>query len=157
MAIEELFQRFALVDIIAILTLTGLAIKELVSFFDWVKQRTKGPVEKEITRKQTMTEAKEEIEELSSKQQECEAKLNDIYKLVQILINSDKDDIKAWITEKHHFFCYQRGCIDDFSLDCIEKRYAHYQEENGNSFVGDMMKEIRALPRVSSVMCAKKD
>ena len=34
MAIEELFQRFALVDIIAILTLTGLAIKELVSFFD---------------------------------------------------------------------------------------------------------------------------
>ena len=157
MAIEELFQRFAFVDIIAILTLTGLAIKELVSFFDWVKQRTKGPVEKEITRKQAMTEAKEEIEELSSKQQECETKLNDIYKLVQILINSDKDDIKAWITEKHHFFCYQRGCIDDFSLDCIEKRYAHYQEENGNSFVGDMMKEIRALPRVSNVMCAKKD
>ena len=157
MAIEELFQRFAFVDIIAILTLTGLAIKELVSFFDWVKQRTKGPVEKEITRKQAMAEAKEEIEELSGKQQECETKLNDIYKLVQILINSDKDDIKAWITEKHHFFCYQRGCIDDFSLDCIEKRYAHYQEENGNSFVGDMMKEIRALPRVSSVMCAKKD
>lgn len=157
MAIEELFQRFAFVDIIAILTLTGLAIKELVSFFDWVKQRTKGPVEKEMTRNQAMKQAKEEIEELSCKQQECETKLNDIYKLVQILINSDKDDIKAWITEKHHFFCYQRGCIDDFSLDCIEKRYAHYQEENGNSFVGDMMKEIRALPHVSSVMCAKKD
>lgn len=157
MAIEELFQRFAFVDIVAILTLTGLAIKELVSFFDWAKQRAKGPVEKEMTRNQAMKQAKEEIEELSCKQQECEVKLNEIYKLVQILINSDKDDIKAWITEKHHFFCYQRGCIDDFSLDCIEKRYAHYKEENGNSFIDDMMKEIRALPRVSSVMCAQKD
>ena len=151
MAIEELFQRFAFVDIIAILTLTGLAIKELITFFDWVKQRTKGPVEKELTRNQAMAKAEDKMEQLSCRQEECEQKLNDIYKLVQILIDSDKDDIKAWITEKHHFYCYQLGYIDDFSLDCIEKRYGHYQDENGNSFVGDMMKDIRALPRVSNI------
>ena len=95
MAIEELFQRFAFVDIIAILTLTGLAIKELITFFDWVKQRTKGPVEKELTRNQAMAKAEDKMEQLSCRQEECEQKLNDIYKLVQILIDSDKDDIKA--------------------------------------------------------------
>lgn len=157
MAIEELFQRFAFVDIVAILTLTGLAIKELVTFFDWIKQRSKGPIEKEISRKQAMVQAEEEIEKLTNKQQECETKLNEIYKLVQILIDSDKDDIKAWITEKHHFYCYQLGHIDDFSLDCIEKRYGHYRDENGNSFVGDMMKDIRALPRVSNISNIEKN
>lgn len=34
MAILELFERFAFVDIIAVLVLTALGIKEIVSFLD---------------------------------------------------------------------------------------------------------------------------
>lgn len=104
-----------------------------------------------------MKQAREEIEQLACQQQECETKLTEIYKLVHILIESDKDDIKAWITQQHHYFCYQLGHIDDFSLDCIEKRYDHYKEENGNSFVSDLMNDIRALPRVSSAASVKKN
>ena len=44
-------------------------------------------------------------------------------------MNSDKDAIKAFITREHHYFCYQKKWIDDYSLDCIEKRYEHYKEE----------------------------
>ena len=44
--------------------------------------------------------------------------------ILSILIDSDKDDIRGWIVEKHHFYIAQ-GWIDDFSMDCIEKRYAH--------------------------------
>lgn len=67
------------------------------------------------------------------------------------LTASDKDDIKAWITEKHHHFCYEIKYIDDYSLDCIEKRYAHYVDEGGNSFIRTLMEEIRNLPKVSDV------
>ena len=68
-------------------------------------------------------------------------------KKVDILIQSDKDDIKAFITREHHYFCYQKGWIDDNSLDCIEKRYTHYQKEGGNSFIETLMEQIRELPK----------
>ena len=38
------------------------------------------------------------------------------------------------------------GYIDDFSLDCIEKRFKHYSDEGGNSFIENFMKDLRALP-----------
>ena len=48
-------------------------------------------------------------------------------------------------------------CIDDFSLDCIEKRFAHYQDEGGNSFIAALMAEIRALPKEGSHLIAQKE
>ena len=66
---------------------------------------------------------------------------------VNILIDSDKDAIKAYITQQHHYFTYQKGWIDDYSLDCIERRYDHYQDEGGNSFISSLMEEIRNLPK----------
>jgi hypothetical protein len=67
---------------------------------------------------------------------------------VDLLIASDKDAIKSYITEQYHYFVEQKGWIDDFSLDCLEKRFSHYLEENGNSFVESLMNQIRNLPRV---------
>ncbi len=69
---------------------------------------------------------------------------------IALLIESDKDDIKAWITREHHYFCYDLGYIDDYSLDCLEKRFSHYKDEGGNSFIKDLMDEIRQLPREST-------
>ena len=46
-------------------------------------------------------------------------------------------------------FCYEKRQIDDYSLDCLEKRYTHYVEEGGNSFIHDLMEDIRALPKTS--------
>lgn len=64
-----------------------------------------------------------------------------------MLIDSDKDDIKSYITREHHYFCYQVGWIDDFSLDCLERRYQHYEDEGGNSFIAGFMNELRTLPK----------
>jgi hypothetical protein len=41
----------------------------------------------------------------------------------------------------------QKGYIDDYCLDCLEKKYKHYVKEGGNSFIESLMKEIRNLPR----------
>ena len=76
---------------------------------------------------------------------------------VNLLIASDRDDIKSWITEKHHYYCYSQEWIDDYSLDCIEKRFAHYQDEGGNSFIAALMAEIRALPKEGSHLIAQKE
>lgn len=39
------------------------------------------------------------------------------------------------MAEKHHFFVYKQGWIDDCSLNCLEKQYRHYQQEGSNSFI----------------------
>lgn len=83
--------------------------------------------------------------------------LDSLKESVHLLLASDKDDIKAWITEKHHYFVYELKYIDDYSLDCIEKRYAHYKDEGGNSFVADLMRDIRSLPKVNQPIVHNQD
>ena len=83
---------------------------------------------------------------LQVNQKETDAILKDLSTKIDMLIDSDKDDIKSYITREHHYFCYKLGYIDDFSLDCIEKRFKHYSDEGGNSFIENFMKDLRALP-----------
>lgn len=43
------------------------------------------------------------------------------------------------MAEKHHFFVYKQGWIDDYSLDCLEKQYRHYRQEGSSSFIEQKM------------------
>ena len=52
-----------------------------------------------------------------------------------MLIESDKDSIRSYITKEHHYFYGEQQWIDNFSLDCIERRFKHYEDEGGNSFI----------------------
>ena len=73
--------------------------------------------------------------------------LNKLNAQVEILTESDKDDIKAYITREYHYFVEKVGWIDDYSMDCLEKRYAHYVKYRGNTFVAELMQQLRKLPR----------
>lgn len=158
----DLLSKYSLGEIVVFLVLLGIASKELVTFVDWASDRLKRAFKKETSNEQAFNEVKKEIQDLSAQlkastetftkyieantQQQGEMR-----EAIQILMDSDKDDIKSWITSQHHYFCYEKGFIDDYSLDCIEKRFKHYQDEGGNSYAEDLMKDLRALPKVS--MC----
>ena len=140
---KELLENFTVPQIILFIVLFAVAIKEVSNFLDWIKEKVKKHDKKSQAEVDKEKENQEHLEEF--KQVVDEMKV--ISKQVKILIESDKDDIKAWITQQHHYYCYQKGWIDDYSLDSIEKRYSHYVEEKGNSYVLDLMQEIRALPK----------
>lgn len=149
-----LLQHYSLSDIFMFTIFLALAIKSLISFFDWSFDHVKKIFYKEhgkLTEKekleQRLQKGSEVMTTLKANQQITSEKLNELAKKIDLLINSDKDDIKSYITKEHHYFCYQQGWIDDFSLDCLEKRYQHYLEENGNSFIKGFMEELRALPK----------
>lgn len=151
----EFFQHFPLSEIIIIITLTALAVKGGFDFYDWAKKRFRKSIDEEHN-KATQQEILEErlkhgseiMATLQKNQQYTDKILNDLAAKIDMLIDSDKDDIKSYITRQHHYFCYQKGWIDDFSLDCIEKRYDHYEDQGGNSFVGGLMDELRNLPKL---------
>ena len=137
----ELLQHYTVAEIISFTILLSLAIKAIISFLDWAKERLFKffrKEEKDNSLDGTLSKIIESQEQLSKEIK----KMNDT---VEILIHSDKDDIKSFITKEYHLFIAQ-GWIDDYSLDCIEKRYKHYVDEGGNSFIGELMIEIRKLP-----------
>lgn len=149
----ELLAAYSVSEIIVFVVMLAIAIKEVVSFCDWAIGRLKQAFNKGVQEdkekeglKNRLKKEDKKIEELAENQKQTCEYLALIAKKVDLLIDSDKNDIKTWITEKHHFFCYEKKWIDDYSLEGIEKRYKNYKDENGNSYVGKLMKDLRALP-----------
>ena len=151
---EALLKAYSLQDILIFMVLLAIAIKGAISFFDWAKERLGRVYKKEYaeTKNQEDLDAKLQqesvaIQKLEKNQAEMMTAMEELSNKIDALIDSDKDDIKSFLVKEHHYFCYQRGWIDDYSLDCCEKRYKHYVQEGGNSFIEDMMNEIRDLPK----------
>lgn len=139
----ELLNNYSVMEIITFIILLSIAVKGVVDFIDWIKGKLKALYTKEKSEEdeiQRITNLETSIEKINKSVDELTDKIN-------LLVESDKDAIKAYITKEHHYYCYERRWIDDYSLDCLEKRFAHYIEEKGNSFVENLMDEIRALPR----------
>ena len=123
--------------------------KEIVKFINWFKKMIIEPIQHRAEEKQQYEERLARTEALTTallnKNAEQDKDLKAIHDAIKLLIDSDKDSIKAWITECHHRLMEQ-GWVDDYTLSCIEARYDHYTKENGNSFVQDLMTDIRSLP-----------
>lgn len=140
---KELFDAYSIESIIIIFVGVLIALKNGIEFLEWGFDRSKNRVH--------FFDKYKTFEEELKKQKEHDDKVDKLLeKLVtqiQQLTNSDKDAIKSYITEKHHFFVYKQGWIDDYSLDCLERRFEHYREEGGNSFIEQEMNELRSLPK----------
>ena len=139
----KLLSRYSAQDIIIFTVFLALAFKGVFSFFSWLGDFLKDTVH----RIEQPEKFKKELQKQSKQITELKNTLSDLNKSIHLLIESDKDAIKAYITRQHHYFVYQKKWIDDYSLDCIEKRYIHYDEQGGNSFISDLMTELRALPK----------
>ena len=70
-------------------------------------------------------------------------KVNSIEQQVDVLTASDMDDIRSWIVDKHKYYKNHKENIDNFTMDCLEKRFSHYKEEGGNSYVTGLMEDLR--------------
>lgn len=150
----ELITNYSWSEIILFVIAFAAAIKGVVTFWDWGKDRLRKVYDKEDKIeeiKSLIVKNTKQMNEFSNIQAQTIDEIQHLKENITNLTASDKDDIKAWITEKHHHFCYEIKYIDDYSLDCIEKRYAHYVDEGGNSFISTLMEEIRNLPKVSDV------
>lgn len=140
----DLLTNYSVQDIIIYIVLLALAIKGCISFIDWAKQYIHKTIRLKV---QQPKKIKDNLEDHSKQINDLKDSISQIKELVNLLIKSDRDDIKAFITRQHHYFVYQKGWVDDYSLDCIEKRYEHYKDQGGNSFIKSLMMELRALPK----------
>lgn len=147
---KDILANYSLSEIVVFVVLLMIAVKELISIVDWFKERARKVYDKDYNAKEEQERLENEIEDLSKlydEKKNIDDTFDKINSLIEMLIESDKESIKAYITEKHHYFCYEREWIDDYSMECLEKRFAVYEKEHGNSFVKGLMNEIRSLPK----------
>jgi hypothetical protein len=154
---KNLIETYSLTEIVVFVILFALALKELLSTIDWFKARFKSVYDKDNKIREEHEKIEDEIEDLNKFYDE-KKKVDDGFEAINkaidlindkiaMLIDSDKESIKAYITDRHHHFVYDQAWIDDYSMDCLEKRFAIYEKEHGNSFAADLMSELRGLPK----------
>lgn len=141
----ELLEHFSLEQIIIFVVLFSVLVKGVISYIDWLQVH----IFKSVDKAKEPERIRESLQAHEEELQKINTTIDKIANRIDLLIQSDKDAIKAFITQQHHYFCYEKHWIDDFSLDCIQKRYAHYKEQGGNTFIGGMMEDLRELPQSS--------
>lgn len=121
----ELLTTYSLAQIIIFLVIIAFATQEGIKLIGFLWDKLRGFVlGKEVVNKPN-------IEKLS--------------KTVDLLIASDRDDIRAWIVEKYHYYKKYPEELDDYMMDCILKRYEHYKQEGGNSYIDEVIGKIKKL------------
>ena len=143
----DLLSKYSIGEILIFIIIFSLGIKQAIELKDWFKSKLKKNTDEVISEQERNKVIDKKLEQYDKALNNINDYIEKFNNQLNILINSDKDDIKSSIVEKHHYFCYTQKWIDDYSMDCLERRYAHYVEENGNSYVESLMEQLRALPR----------
>ena len=159
----SLLSSVSITELFIILCMFALALKEFISIIDFFWVKLKAIFMKEQTEDDKVKKLQEKIDKIEKWQVEHEQTTLDIkidyngaieelkeqlekqQKTLDMLVASDRDDIKGWLVQQYHYFM-NLGSIDDFSKDIIEKRATHYFTEGGNSYIEDLLKQIRKLP-----------
>lgn len=151
----SLLSKFSVGEFLILLITIALALKGIITFFDWVRERVVAAYNKKFNKDTEKTRLEKRLQGFEDEEKEQNEKITNIVQSmekiqesIKLLIHSDKEDIKSFITKEHHYFCYNQKWIDDYSLDCIEQRYEIYTKEHGNTFIEALMRDLRALPRV---------
>lgn len=135
-----------------LLITTLFAVKEgivLVQWFiKWIKDFFKPREDLEARLSQDETELKALENKVEENQIKNEKEFKRIIDALDTLIDSDKHDIKAYIIAAHKEFTKLKS-IDYYSLECLEKRFKIYSREGGNTYIEDLMKDLRRLPLVT--------
>lgn len=128
----ELLSAYTIKDIFIFLIIFLLALKEIINLYDFFKNKNQQLYEK--------AKEKEEMTEIINK---FSANCEQVRKTLDILVASDKDDIKSWLVEKLNYYRnHPEVKIDTYTMDTIEKRYKHYKDEGGNSFIDSVVAEL---------------
>ena len=151
--LKNLLGAFSIGEILVCVIMIALAAKGIITFYDWIKARIKTMFNKEhetLTEKEKINERfdknEKAMEQVFENQEKITNNIQELSDKIDMLVNSDREDIKSFLTQQHHFFCKQ-GWIDDYSLECCVRRYEYYTKEGGNSFIADFMKDLRRLPK----------
>lgn len=131
----ELLKAYSLEQIVLFIILLAAGIKKAIETIDFYRKRGKEAIKKE-----------EEINGCITMGRQLMESLDNINSRINTLTQSDMDDIRSWMIEKLNYYKKNPNeKIDEFTMDVIERRFATYLEEGGNSYICSVVEQLRDL------------
>ena len=142
-----------LILLIIIILFCLKALNELGSYFyNRFKQHFGIKNEKDAWEKNLLNKIEnifKEIEILKEQNLETHKHQKEIDATIALVQERLQENTRSYLIDAHHKFCYDVRAIDDLNLQAMERRYLYYKTAGGNSFVDNLMDEVRALPKIN--------
>lgn len=139
-----LLKSYSVGEIFIFIVVLALAVKEAISLYQYFAKGISDNFDKKYKKQETLNSLSEKISQLTIMVKQLQENNEQQNKKIENLTDSDVQDIRSWIVQQHHA-CQQGKRLDSFEMDCIEKRYACYDKEGGNSYIHNLVEEIRKM------------
>lgn len=148
-AIAELFSTYSIESLILLLILVGVALKFIIDLTTFFYDKGKKHFGKKTEQEHKRDEILECLHSIQNDIIKNKKSIGKIEERVDLLTERMQENTRSYIIDKHHYFVFQIKAIDDFNLQSLERRYLYYKAAGGNSYIDELMEEIRELPRVT--------
>lgn len=134
----QFFQQYTLEATIIFLFMFGTALKQGYELVQYFRNKTVDHVDK-------IREQEEALEQVINNMQQQQKQLQSITDKIDELLVSDKDSIKSWIVMLYKQYKTDPSGLDSMQMDLLERRFSHYKQEGGNSYIDNLMQELREI------------
>lgn len=134
----QFFQQYTLEATIIFLFMFGTALKQGYELVQYFRNKTVDHVDK-------IREQEEALEQVIKNMQQQQKQLQSITDKIDELLVSDKDSIKSWIVMLYKQYKKDPSGLDSMQMDLLERRFSHYKQEGGNSYIDNLMQELREI------------
>lgn len=134
----QFFQQYTLEATIIFLFMLGTALKQGYELVQYFRNKTFNHVDK-------VREQEETLEKVIKNMQQQQKQLQSITDKIDELLTSDKDSIKSWIVMLYKQYKKDPSGLDSMQMDLLERRFSHYKQEGGNSYIDNLMQELREI------------
>ena len=134
----QFFQHYTLEATIIFFFMLGTALKEGYELVQYFRNKTVNHVDKIRGQQETLTQVVKNM-------QQQQKQLQSITDKIDALLVSDKDSIKSWIVMLYKQYKKDPSGLDSMQMDLLERRYSHYKKQGGNSYIDNLMQELREI------------
>lgn len=159
-ALTTLLTQYSGADVILLVFIILVAIKFVWELVDWFRGKFKEQYANEEENKDKYDSVINEIKALNTNVERLAKEMvasndsftNNLTDVKDNLYNINErllETMRSQIIDKHHKYM-NAGKITDFSLQSLERQYNYYSSAGGNTFIDNLMDDIRQLPVVDS-------
>lgn len=154
--ITSLFTQYSVEELILLIIIVLFVLKILNDLFTYFYDKTKnyfGIKNKKEQWENDLTKVLQNIEDemqiLKNQNKKTHQHQKEIDATIALVQERLQENTRSYLIDRHHKFCYEVKAIDELNLQAMERRYLYYKTAGGNSFIDNLMDEVRALPKIN--------
>ena len=154
--ITTLFTQYSAGEVILLLVIVAFSVKAVAELWNYFYKKAKDYFgfknnkdkwENSIT--DSLQNIKDDMQILRDQNHQTHAHQKEMDNSIALIQERLQENTRSYLIDAHHKFCYEVHAIDDLNLQAMERRYLYYKTAGGNSFIDNLMDEVRSLPRIN--------